>query len=446
MSCDILNLEWSSSGRDREAATLICNALRRKGYKVIEASIFNYQYYLMKYRPRLFYAADPKGASINYRAVKFAHHIGVPVVSLTAEGNYTLEALEAMFWGHIADRELLEQLNLQWSSRARNLVLKLDASLADQVKVAGGVGFDRYRIYQFYKKEDWMRKYHLDYPHMVGYAGWGFDACYREKEARQMEKVYGQEQVELFRQERVQVNEILKKLIKQNKDTLFLLKEHPGVTDPSKSELVGLKHYPNVLYIKNEEAIADCLSGCDVWMTFESTTCLEAWLLDKPTIVINPLSRSFIRSSVHKGCVILRNCEAVQKCLTVHFKSGSIPEFEAKEDARRHVIEETIQWTDGKNHLRAAYWFEKVLAESPRSNMHIGIRDMLKAFWQNILFGGARYLPFLPKFRAYAQARQRFRRSELEELTRRYKPYLDAFDQNNPLTEQDIEELERMNQ
>ena len=445
MNCDILNLEWSSSGRDREAATLICNVLRRKGYKVIEASVFNYRYYLMKYRPRLLYAADPKGASINYQAVKFAHQLGVPVVTLTAEGNYTPEAIETMFWGHISDRELLEKLNLQWSSRARNLVLKLDASLASQVKVAGGVGFDRYHIYQFYKKEDWMRKYYLNHRHMVGYASWGFDSCYRDNEASQMEGLYGKEQVELFRQERLQVNEILRELIERNEDTLFLLKEHPGVTDPSKTELVGLKHYPNVLYTKNEEAIADCLSGCDIWMAFESTTCLEAWLLDKPTILINPLSQNPIRSSVHKGCVILRNYEAVQECLTMYFESGSIPKFKAKGNTRRRILEETIQWTDGKNHLRAAYWFEKALAESPRSNMHIGIRDMLKAFWQNTLFQGARYLPFLPKFRAYAPARQRFRRSELEELTRRYKPYLEAFDQANPLTEQDIEELERIN-
>ena len=60
MGCDVLNLEWNSSGRDREVASLICSARREKGYSVLEASIFNYKTYLIKYKPKLLYAADPK--------------------------------------------------------------------------------------------------------------------------------------------------------------------------------------------------------------------------------------------------------------------------------------------------------------------------------------------------------------------------------------------------
>lgn len=55
MTCDVLNLEWSSSGRDREVATLICEALRRRGHRVVEGSIFNYRYLLLKHRPRVLY-------------------------------------------------------------------------------------------------------------------------------------------------------------------------------------------------------------------------------------------------------------------------------------------------------------------------------------------------------------------------------------------------------
>ena len=53
MSCDVLNLEWSSHGRDRESATLICEALRRRGYSVVEGSIFEYRHLLLKHRPRV---------------------------------------------------------------------------------------------------------------------------------------------------------------------------------------------------------------------------------------------------------------------------------------------------------------------------------------------------------------------------------------------------------
>lgn len=445
MQCDLLNLEWSSSGRDQEVATLICYALRKKGYSVVQESIFNYKYYIIKYNPRILYAGDPKGAKINYRAVKFAHKLGIPVVTVTAEGNYISEELENMFWGHIADKKLIEQLNLQWSTKARKMALQIDPALANQVKVSGAVGFDRYQIYHFDKKEDWANKYGCSYSRIVGYGSWAFDAFYRNDQwAQWRERLYGKEQIAQFREERLKVNEILKQLVERNEDTLFLLKEHPGVVNPDKTELVNLEDYPNVLHIKNEETIADCISVCDIWMAFESTTCLEAWLLGKPTILINPFGGNFVRGNLHKGSPIFRAFEELQGALKGHSESGTIPEFEAKKDERRRIIEETIQWADGKNHLRAAYLIEKLLAKTTQRVIDIKASEKSSAMYENILFKGARFLPFLPRFRTYAAARKRFRKPELNELSRRYRPYLQSFYRENYLTEQNIEELERI--
>jgi len=105
-SCDILNLEWASSGRDRETAIPICYTLRQKGYSVIEANIFNYRYYILKHRPRvLFISGGYHGAEINYQAVKFAHKIGLPVITSIGEGDYRITDIKQIFWGHNIDKK-----------------------------------------------------------------------------------------------------------------------------------------------------------------------------------------------------------------------------------------------------------------------------------------------------------------------------------------------------
>jgi hypothetical protein len=444
MGLDVLNLEWSSSGRDREVATLICYALRKRGYSTIEASIFNYKYYLLRHRPRLLYAADPKGASNNYQAVQFAHRLGIPVVTFTAEGNYTPEKIEKMFWGHVTGKRLLERINLQWSDRARRLALQVDPSLASQLKVSGAVGFDRYKIYQFYTKHDWARKYGKAFPYMIGYAGWGFDEFHRFSESELL-KLYSRDQIEWFRQERIKVNTILRQLIERNPTMLFLLKEHPGVVSLEHSELAELQHYPNALYIHREEAIADCINPCDIWMAFESTTCLEAWLLSKPTLLINPSGSSFARSDIYKGCLIASTLEQTQNALDHYYETGVLPGWAEKQARRNQVIRDTIQWADGKNHMRAAYLIEQVLKTMPPGPIRPTVSDHLGASLQNQLFERAGLLSFLPRFRYRAMARARFQQSELDELIQRYTSYLESFHQQHPLTEQDIEELESLN-
>ena len=98
LACDVLNLEWSSAGRDRETASLICNTLRRRGHTVVEDSVFRYRAALARHRPRLLYLADPRGAAINHQAALFARSRGFPIVTVTAEGDFRPEVIHEMFW------------------------------------------------------------------------------------------------------------------------------------------------------------------------------------------------------------------------------------------------------------------------------------------------------------------------------------------------------------
>lgn len=427
---DVLNLEWGSSGRDRETASLICNTLRRRGHSVAEESVFQYRAALARHRPRLLYLADPRGANVNYRAALFARSRGFPIVTVTAEGNFKPERISEMFWGHVAEKQMVEDLNLQWSTRARDLAVGVAPAIHDRLRVTGGVAFDRYRLYEFATKAEWMSKYGLRFERMVGYASWTFDRLERDDaSARSFKQAMGDDGLARIARDRAGLRETLSRLARDNPDTLFLLKEHPGVVASQHSEIAGLDTLENVMVVRDEEPVADCIAACDVWTAFDSTTCLEAWLLDKPTLLINPTGADFERDETHRGSAVFSDAGEIQAALDSWYRGDGVPGFAERAPARRDVIEGTIQWDDGKNHLRAVHYIEQLL-ESAQERPGVGPLDRAAAAVQGLRF-------------RLGSARQRFDEEELAAITRRSTAALDLF--AGELTHAELDELERIN-
>lgn len=55
-----------------------------------------------------------------------------------------------------------------------------------------------------------------------------------------------------------------------------------------------VREYPNVITLQTEENIYDLINVSDLWITFDSTTALEAWLLGKRHYFIILLFRILI--------------------------------------------------------------------------------------------------------------------------------------------------------
>ncbi len=445
MDCDVLNLEWSSGGRDRETASLIAGTLRRHGYTVVEESVFQYRAALARHRPRVLYLADPRGAAINHNAALFARSRGIPIFTVTAEGNFNEGQIAELFWGHVSGEELIEDVNVQWSVRARDLALGIDRRMADRLKVAGGVGFDRYLLYDLTSKEAWMAKHGLRFERMVGYASWVFDVLERnDPGAVEFRELSGPDAVARFKEDRRDVRAMLGRLAEDNPDTLFLIKQHPGVVVPADTEIAGLNAHPNVMVMRDEEPVADCISACDAWTAFDSTTCLEAWLLGKPTLLINPSGEDFDRTESYRGSPVASSLPEVQSAFDSWFSEGTLPGFEERAEARRDEIERAIQWDDGRNHLRAAHYLEELLERAPAPAAR-SLRDRAQGLVQGTLYRGASTLPWMPLFRGFTPARERFREDELASVTRRAAEALERFDPEHELTEADLRELDEIN-
>lgn len=368
---DILDLEYSSKGRDVDIAEPILSYLELKyNLKIVrKCSFSNWQYYLLKYRPKVIFIANGVGSIPQFHIVKTAHFLGSKVVTHCSEGDYqeTKEGAIDFFWGWNKDRILYEDLHLEWSQRNIDLVKKHIRDFPN-IKLTGAVGFDKYRLLsgRFFKKAFFLKKYNkTSYTKIVGIAGWGFDLLTDNGIKNSISDRISKEERSNILASKGKIKTTLEQIIYANPSVLFILKYHPLAVNKQESEFYGLPELPNVLILQTEETIFDLINVCDVWGAYESTTAMEAWLIgNKPTFLIQPIDNDFVRSKISEGSFRVKNAADLQGFLDEYFTTGESASFKQLEPKRQMIIERIIQWADGRNHQRAAeYIYELYKSE-----------------------------------------------------------------------------------
>jgi len=386
---DILNIEWPNSDRDLHIVTPILIYLNKK-YKINfkTVSIFNVYYYILKYNPNMIIMSNFQGANINNEIVKLSHLSGIKIVTLISEGNVKEKALDQFLWGHNTDKRLYVDKMLLWSKRSEDIFLKSYPDLKEKITTTGGTGFDRYKILNFVSKDQFLRNEKLKYKKIIGIAAWGFDHMfgdYYKKHEEYYLETFGIKQIDMHRDDLFKIQNIYKELIEKNKDVLFILRYHPGTIDFEKNEFFGLDRYENTFISSktqnNQYQISDLINISDLWIGYETTTALEAWLLKKQTFLINPTRSDFIRENVHKGSPIAKTADEAQSLINEYFTNGTIKEFEKLESFRNEIITDVIEHGDGKNYIRAAKEVMKVF-DKPDKKIKFSLKIYKEAFKQ----------------------------------------------------------------
>ncbi len=437
--CDILNLEAHSyPSRDRQSSTLVCNYLRVLGYNVVEDSSFRGVMAIKKYSPKLLFISNAVGSVLNYEIVRYAKARGVRVVTGISEGNFKEDrkSLLQFIWGWNDKKKIYENLHLQWTERTRKLTLDIYPELHHRIKVSGGIGFDVYKIAKQIKKETFLAKYHKNYTDkVVGIGCWDFGPYFSQQEDSRKEIVLGKYEKSILRRfelDSVAFNLILKKTIEKNPDILFILKEHPGNELGRKASAIeGCDMFDNVIIIKEEESVFDCIAVSDFWVVYESTTALEAWLLGKQTLLLNPSGRDFPRDITNEGSPDIATYEQFQEILDVFYQTNSIKDFGLYAPKRKKIITNVIQFDDGLNHVRAGNEIVKVLEGGEKNilskneyNRYYIFKKLIKEILQNL------------KLRK--QPEDKFDYKEITIFAeKRYQEQL-KFYQNNKLTKEDL--------
>lgn len=367
----ILDLEYSSHGRDIDIVEPTLSYLElTQGYEVKRKWIFkNPIWDILLFRPDLVVVANGVGSFEHFFTVKFAALWGCKVVTFVSEGDYIVNeaSIGKFFWGWNKDFRTYENLNLQWSERCVNLIRKY-IPVADisytRIAVSGATGFDKYQLLDFMNRESFKEKYRIKYDRIIGIAGWGFDHFFGEyfdECIGNYGEDYSKEEVTNFRDSLYAVNQGYREMVEDNPDVLFVLKMHPLLVDMQYSEFQGLDEFKNVLFLKTEENIYDIIHVCDLWIAFESTTALEAWLLGKKTLLFNPLRSDFKRSVIAKGSMLIKDAKEMSRAIREFYETGSIDGFEKLEDEREEIIKQVIGFADGKNFIRASEEIQKLI-------------------------------------------------------------------------------------
>ncbi|WP_281630270.1 hypothetical protein [Vibrio sp. St2] len=398
---DVLNLEWPGNERDSFSVAPIILELRNKGYTCITGDIFSHLYYLCQYRPKVLLITSFQGARVNHKVCQEAKRLGIKVISLIAEGNLREKSIKEMTWGHNLSREIYFEKMLVWSKRSQDLILKYFPELEEKVVVSGGVGFDRYKLISFKSKQAFINEQNVekDYDAFVGLAGWGFDKIHEtefyEKNKKAMLASMRPGQIDLHRKDFKLLTQYYYDLVTNNPRTFFIARPHPGLMEYYYDEFKKIKDLPNVYYSKPRSctySISDLISICDIWGGYETTTCMEAWLLGKQTFLFNPSGVDFTRDITANGSLIIENYDELNNSMSN--VSRFIEAISLDEDVtvnRKKIIGDIIGYDDGKNHLRAVSEIEPVLNDSCYSNYknydvirNFGILQLSKYVIRNI--------------------------------------------------------------
>lgn len=430
--CDVLIPMFFFKGRDAEVIIPLKFYLENKYHlNVIICSILD-PYMVNVYKPRLILMENTIGSTFHVNFGKYAYKKGYPVLSLVSEGYLNEQNLQTGLWGSNVKHEIYFDKLFVWTPTLKRLAIKLLPELNDKVDIdiSGAIGFDRYQMYPFADKKTFLKKYHKEkYKTVIGYAGWVFSYYYNPTYYGKLINELGKKYFFYFKDDKKHLNNILYQTIISNKDTLFILKQHPGeFIDNMDISRSWAQEFDNVLLFQAEESISDLINVCDIWMVYDSTTCAEAWLLDRQTIVIMPSPNLKYRNSIYKGSVIARNLQQLSSLIDNYKKKkGLVVGFNKKAKQRENIIKSIVYKKDGFNGKRTVKKIYKFLLTSSMrqdtSNLLLTIFYLVQHTMLTILSR----ISFLPLLRESMILKWYNERPEFTKLEKKYYPFIEKF-------------------
>jgi len=439
------------TGRDVEMLLpLIYFVERFYKCEIVHAFVYD-EHAIYRSKPDMVLLPNTVGSHMYYDIAKYAIEQGIQVFALDSEGNYRIDD-SFDYWGYNLDKKILQEYLCLWSYRIQKYMVSELPQESERIVVTGAVGFDRYKIYDFLSKQDYLIKHNLTkYTKVIGYAGWAFGKIYYEKGRESLIQYFKRDEskLSLIEPERKKIEDILRETIENNSDILFILKKHPTERRPTEpeigiNEMADLKDYPNVIYEGEYTSIHDLINVSDLWLSFESTTAIEAWIRNKYTILIRP-SSNFSDTIKEKGLydsqVVVKNYNELQSVISEYYSIDKVHEFllEEKVKVREKVISDTIGFSDGYNHIRSAYYLMLCLKRIDKSKIIYIWR--LKYFIRyiliklGILLYNRTIYKKLYKAKKFIWVFEQYDLKKVEQLYHKYSLFLDRFYKENKIEE-----------
>ncbi|TKS58502.1 MAG: hypothetical protein EWM72_02940 [Nitrospira sp.] len=147
------------------------------------------------------------------------------------------------------------------------------------------------------------------------------------------------------------------KVVGSLKDVKLVVKPHPGETRRELVTLIGNKQH--VVLADGAASIAPLIKTCDVFVTFFSTTALQALYAGKPVITIDiPGSGGGRLYTDSQATWVARSAEELMAHITNLLSAQRAEHLKTKEEARCRFLQEMVHHPDGK----ATDWVVRLIA------------------------------------------------------------------------------------
>jgi surface carbohydrate biosynthesis protein len=386
MGVDILIPQVGYYERDSLVLYNVLYHLERLGFSYKIVPYFDYTT-LDRYKPKALFMTDAHGSIHYVHFAKYAKEKGILTISLSSESNQTDEELDMAFWGHNAKKINYIDLRFVWNKKIKRKILKKYPDYQGQLEVSGAIGFDKYFWLDFVKRDEFLKKYKKEhFKKVVTYAGWLFgiyihlidDPAYYPQQ-------YGMEELKKRERDYLFVKETIAGMIQKHPDVLFILKRHPGKYEDYLEILDEYAKYDNVLIFHYEENIYDLLNVSDLWLSYESTTSIEAWIMKKVSIQMLPtyddkdLYHRLLakyHSDWYKGNLVANSLEKLSLAISEYYEKGHIAAFDSLEPFRTSFLKAKTEKLDGLNGYRTACMIRDFLKERKYKKVSPKIRPM----------------------------------------------------------------------
>ena len=428
MGQTVLFINWTTRGRDVEIDLPLMYFFEKVfGWRVEHASMFNLPR-ILSLKPDIVLMPNTTGGVRQVEISELVEQSGFPLFSHVSEGMFREENLDEFIWGAGCNKKrLCENLSMYWSDRCVKLAVSRYPELKNKILCSGAVGVDKYQFKESSKIQI------PGYQRYIGFAAFDYHNIIQKKE-----RFINENGIVAFNRllrNLEKTNEILKNIIETNKDICFFLKSHPGDGEGKISlEFEGLEKYKNTLFVDKKASIFDVIASSDIWLSFNSSTNLEAWLLEKPTISLLT-DPGFFSSEIIHGAVNCNNPSVINNYIKEFYLTNKIQDFEKKNKFRESMVHDYIGFDDGMNHVRYVKFVKdyldnvQKLSKIPRWKVSLPLR--VKAYLQHFLYSLSKGQYSLPVLYKWAEYYDVYDYNELDNKKALWYQDLEKFHQSN---------------
>jgi hypothetical protein len=424
----VLFIEWSSKGRDFEIDLPLMYFFEIiLKWEVEYLSIFHLPKILTT-QPDMIIMSNTMGANKNLEISRLIEKSKIPLFSHVSEGMFREQHIEGFVFGwNKKEKRFSETISTLWSKKSYDMAIKYFPQLKGFYKISGSVGFDKYCIYSKNKLP------YLNYKKIIGYAAFDFHNFINNYE--QKLATHGKIVVDKVVKWIKVSSKLLFELVKNNPDILFLLKPHPGDGSKTPMEFKDIVDFDNVVIVEKHISIVDVISNSDIWLNINSSTNLEAWLLDKPSISFNT-DESMFSSDILYGSVLENDYQKIQEYINEYYLTGKIHAFEKKVALREQLIFDYIGFKDGLNHVRFMSFLKPFIekienGEVSKGKWNISFLDKIKGYLGHYICVLSRNRHNTPLLKRWASLYEMFNDKEIDRQKQIRYPDFDTFYASN---------------